>query len=210
MVAPGWASASANALRGVGIVLGLLLLWLGVLTGGFFLLLTGALALISGVGGWLLGSLVTRATWYDRSNGRPLTFSLVVAFPVALFVFAQVAGPLLTPPPQTTACVSGTLARYEQRGAQLAVDPRIKSMEFRVRVVTVDGGAVRYFAQDPRGQSEWSGREETAGLFESGPIEATSGQWTINIVSEASRVDYQFEWRSLDPLPSPGTADCLG
>lgn len=208
-VAPGWANLSTNLLRGSGILVGALLLWLGIVTGGFFLLLTGVLAAIAIVGGWLLGSLIQRESWYERPNARLLSVGLVVLFPVALLVFAQVAGPLLTPPPTIVACFSGTPTRGGELHTQLGVDPRIKTMEFIFQVTDIGGGAVRWFVQDPTGQSRWSGREEATGTFASGAMLGVGGQWTLNVISEADRVAYNLEWRSLDPTPEVSTDTCL-
>ena len=56
------------------------LIWLGYITGGFFLLLTGTLGVIALVGGWLLGGLVVRESWYERPNAKQMTLALVVLF----------------------------------------------------------------------------------------------------------------------------------
>ncbi len=208
-VTPGWASLTANVLRGGGIAVGLLVLWLGVLTGGFFLLLTAVLAAIAIVGGWLLGSFVLSEKWRARPTARLLSFVLVVAFPVLLVVIAQVAGPLLTPAPQTTACLTGSLARGEQRSEPLAVDPRITSMQFRLQVTSVAGGSLRYFVEDPSGGSAWSGRQEVAGLNESAEIASIGGRWTINIFGEADRAEYQLEWIGQAPGVDPTPAQCI-
>ena len=207
-VAPGWANLSTNFLRGGGILVGLLLLWLGFVTGGFFLLLTGVLAAIAIVGGWLLGSLIQRESWYDRPNARMLSLGVVVLFPVALLVFAQVAGPLLTPPPTTAACFKGTPARGGELHTQLGIDPRIKTMVFNIQVTDITGGAVRWFVQDPTMQSRWSGREEAPGTFTSGALPATGGQWTLNVISEADNLTYNLEWLSIDPAPTDLSASC--
>jgi hypothetical protein len=199
LVAPGWASLSANLLRGGGVLVGLLLLWLGFLTGGFFLLLTGVLATIALVGGWLLGGLVTREAWYERPNARLLSLTLVVAFPVALVLFAQVAGPALTPPPTTSACINNVLAQGQQDVRPLAVDPRLTSMQFTLHVTNISGGAVRWFVQDPTGQSRWSGRQQQPGDFASDPIPAVGGRWTVNVVSEADTVQFGLDWRAESP-----------
>ena len=188
-VAPGWAGLSTNLLRGVGILVGALLLWFGIITGGFFLLLTGVLAAVAIVGGWLLGSLIQRESWYDRPNAQLLSLGLVVLFPVALLVFAQVAGPLLTPEPTRVACFSGQPARGGELHTDLPVDPRIKTMAFTMTVNQISGGAVRWFVQDPTLQSRWSGRESAPGTFTSGTLPATGGKWTVNVISEADALD---------------------
>ena len=193
-VAPGWADLSTNLLRGGGIVVGLILIWLGFVTGGFFMLLTGVMAAIALVGGWLLGGLVQRESWYERPNARNLSFAIVVIFPLALLAFAQVAGPLLTPPPQLTACFAGTPSRGGELHTQLAVDPRVTSVAFEMRLTAVSGGAVRWFIQDPTAQSRWSGREDSPGTFASGPLPATGGQWTLNVISEADQAAYELVW----------------
>ena len=208
-VAPGWANLSTNLLRGVGILVGALLLWFGIITGGFFLLLTGVLAAVAIGGGWLLGSLIQRESWYDRPNARLLSLGLVVLFPVALLAFAQVAGSLLTPPPTLGACFAGTAARNDELHSDLAVDPRIKTMKFTMTVGQISGGAVRWFVQDPTGQSRWSGREETTGTFESNALPGAGSRWTVHVISEADQVSYDLQWRSIDPAPGNGSTTCL-
>jgi hypothetical protein len=200
---------STNLLRGGGVVVGLLLIWFGFLTGGFFLLLTGVLAAVAIVGGWLLGGLVQRESWYTSGNAQWKSVALVIGFPVALLVFAQVAGPFLTPPPLKTACFSGSPIRGGELHTQLGVDPRVKSMLLNFQVTDISGGAVRWFVQDPTGQSRWSGREEAAGTFTSGSLPAVGGQWTLNVISEADQLTYNLEWRSLDPAPDDATSTCL-
>jgi len=196
-------------LRGGGIVVGALVLWLGLLTGGFFLLLTGVVAAIAIVGGWLLGGLIQRESWYGSSNAPLKSAALVIGFPVALLVFAQVGGPLLMPPPTETACFSGTPARGGELHTQLGVDPRIKSMVFNFQVTSISGGAARVWVEDPSGQSRWSGREEAPGTFSSGGLPAVGGQWTLNVISEADQLTYNFEWRSIDPAPAAALSTCL-
>ena len=210
-VAPGWANLASTLLRGGGLVIGLFLLWVGYVTGGFFLLLTGTLAAIALIGGWLLGGLVLRESWYERPNARNVTFALVVLFPLALVLLAQVAGPLLTPPPVTAGCISGTLAAGEERHERLAVDPRLGTIGFALRVDTLEGAALRFFIQDPAGQSRFSGRAEQPGTMTSAPIAVQGGPWTVNLVSEADRADYALAWYAATgdaPLPAP-PADCL-
>lgn len=204
-VAPGWANLSTNLLRGGGVLLGLLLLWLGLVTGGFFLLLTGVLAVLALVGGWLLGGVVQRESWYERPNAKVISIALVVFFPLALFVFAQVVGPLLTPPPTAEAHFTGALQRGEERLHQLPVDPRLVSMDFRLHITRADGGAVRWFVEDPTGQSRWSGRTDRAGYTDRAHIEVVGGQWTIHVISEADYAEYEIDWagRTVPPASSP-------
>ena len=208
-VAPGWANLCTNLLRGGGVLVGVLLLWLGFLTGGFFLLLTGVLAIFALVGGWLLGGLIQRESWYRSANAQAKSYALAIGFPIALLVFAQVFGPLFTPPPTKIACYSGSPQRGGELHAQLGVDPRVKSMRFTFQIVDIRGGAVRWFVQDPTAQSRWSGREESPGTISSGPLSASGGQWTINVISEADQLTYNMEWRSLDPAPEDPEASCL-
>jgi hypothetical protein len=208
-VAPGWADLCTNLLRGGGVLGGLLLLWLGFLTGGFFLLLTGALALIALVGGWLLGGLIQRESWYGRPNSKVTSLALVLLFPVALVAFAQVVGPLLTPPPVKSACFAGSPSRDGELHTELAVDPRIKTMVFNFQVTEISDGAVRWFVQDPTGQSRWSGREESPGTFSSAELQSVGGQWTLNVISEADQLSYNLEWRSLDPAAEDNDSSCL-
>jgi hypothetical protein len=198
-VAPGWANLCTNLLRGGGLLVGAFVIYLGFVTGGFFLALTGVLGAISIIGGWWLGGLIQRESWYESSNAQAKSYALALGFPIVLIVFAQVAGPFLTPAPNTVACFSGTPARDGELHTDLAVDPRIRSMEFTVVVNSINGGAVRWFMNDPIGNSKWSGREETAGTYTSGPLPASGGVWKINLFSEADQLDYRIEWRSLDP-----------
>lgn len=194
-VEPGWAGFAENLLRYGGIVVGLFVLWLGFLSGGFLLLLTGVLAGVSIVGGWLLGSFVARESWYSRPNAQPLTVLIVVAFPIALIAFAQIVGPLLTPPPTTSATFAGSLADGQESVEILAIDPRIEEMHFAITITSLDNGAVRWYVEDPTGRSAWSGRTDTPGTHDSyfsGGI--YGGQWTIHVVSEANQAGYEFDW----------------
>jgi hypothetical protein len=209
MVAPGWANLCSNLLRGGGTLVGLLLLWLGFLTGGFFIALTGVLAAISIVGGWLLGGLVVRESWYESPNAQLKSWALVIGLPVVLLAFAQVAGPMLTPPPATAACYSGTPPRGGELHTQLAIDPRVHSMRFTLKVSQISGGAVRWFILDPSGNSVWSGRKSDAGNYVSDELPGAGGQWTINVISEADTLNYELDWVSLDPAGDAGsTAGC--
>ena len=203
-VAPGWANLSSTLLRGSGVLVGLFLFWLGFVTGGFFLVLTGVLGGLALIGGWLLGGLIMRESWYRRPNARPMSIALVVLLPLALIGMAQIAGPLLTPPPRISACFEGTLARGQQQVEPLAVDPRIDSMVFRLVIHEVTGGALRYFVLDPNGESAWSGRGEVAGVYESDRIEAIGGQWTVNLISEAGGAQYVLEWHASTNGETPG------
>jgi hypothetical protein len=204
-VAPGWAGVAESLLRYGGIVLGLFVLWLGFLTGGFFMLLTGVLAGVSVIGGWLLGRFVGRESWYSRSNAQPLTALIVVAFPIALIAFAQIAGPLLTPPPTLTQQFSGELGQGDELVQAISVDPRVVGMEFSISIPTAQGGAVRWYVQDPTGQSRWSGRTDQYGNSISKQLDATPGQWTLHVVSEADHAEYSVDWKgwTATDLPNP-------
>jgi hypothetical protein len=207
-VSPGWANLATNLLRYGGIVVGALLIWFGFLTGGFFLLLTGVLAAIAIVGGWLLGSLIQRESWYESDSAQLKTLALVVGFPVAILVFAQLAGPYLTPEPNKFACFAGTPARNGELHTDLAVDPRIKSMKFTMTIGQVSGGALRWFVQDPTGQSRWTDRYEVPGTFTSDAIPGMGGTWRINVISEADSVSYAIAWNSVDPPPAASGQVC--
>lgn len=98
-------------------------------------------------------------------------------------------------------------ARGGELHTDLAVDPRIKSMEFSVVVNQIGGGAVRWFINDPIGDTKWGDREEAAGTYTSGPLPASGGIWKVNLISEADQLDYRIEWRSLDPAAS-GAPTC--
>jgi hypothetical protein len=205
-VAPSWADLCTNLLRGGGFVVGAFLVYLGFVTGGFFLALTGVLGAIAIIGGWWLGGLIQRESWYESSNARAKSYALAAGFPIALIVFAQVAGPFLTPAPTTVACFAGAPPRDGGLHTDLAVDPRIKSMEFTVVVNQLGGGAVRWFINDPIGDAKWGDRAEEAGTYTSGPLPASGGIWKVNLISEADQLDYRIEWRSLDPVASGAPA----
>ena len=198
-VAPGWADLCTNLLRGGGIVVGVLLVWLGFVTGGFFLALTGVLGAIALIGGWWLGGLIQRESWYRSPNAQAKSYALAIGFPVALFVFAQVAGPLLTPAPVLAACFSGEPARDGELHSDLDIDPRVSSMQFTMQIEDISGGALRWFVQDPTGQSVWSGREEAPGTFQTGQLSATGGRWRVNVISEADHAVYQLDWTGSAP-----------
>src|SRR6476469_4715875 len=123
-VVPGWASLSSNIFRYGGIALALLLLLLGFLSGGFFLILTTVLAAVAAIGGWSLSVLVARQSWYLRPNAKPITAVALVAIPVVFVAFAQIVGPLLTPPPTLNQEFSGQLSAGQEQLDTIAVDPR--------------------------------------------------------------------------------------
>lgn len=137
----------------------------------------------------------------------------LVAFILGLVVLVGVAVFVLeSTPPNVVACFSGTPARNGELHTDLAVDPRIKSMEFTLVIHQINGGAVRWFVTDPIGNTKWSGREEATGTYRSGSIAASSGIWRVNLISEADQLDYALEWTGAtagmnsQTLPSP----CLG
>lgn len=208
LAGPGWVGLVGNILRGGGLLAALLLLVIGFVTGGFFLLLTGVLAAVALVGGWLLASFVARETWWERPNARSLSFVIAVAFPVGLVALAQVAGPLLTPAPQHSQCFSGQLARGEQRAEPLSVDPRIARMEFRLEVPVLREGALRWWVTDPYGEIQWGGRVEQEGFSITEDVTPAGGRWTMTVSSEADDAEYRLEWHGaeadapLDPSPA--------
>lgn len=198
MVAPGWARTASNLLRGVGIVVGVILLWLGVVTGGFFLLLCGVLALIAIVGGWLLGGVVQREVWYESANAQAKTWALVIGFPVVLLVLAQVVGPLLTPAVPSGGTLGSGPIGHEEKVIRLALDPRVQKVQFTFSFDHNDG-AMRWFVQDPTGQSRWGDRSEISGAatqtFSSDQMAGEGGQWTFHIVNEGTAANYSVTWQ---------------
>ncbi|MDP8903967.1 MAG: hypothetical protein M3N29_01395 [Chloroflexota bacterium] len=193
-VEPSWVGRVALALRGGGIAVALLLLFLGFVTGGFFLLLTGTVAVVAVVGGFLLARFVERESWYRRPNAPVLSTALAIGLPLALITFAQIAGGVLTPPPVTSQCFAGQLGRGQERQFPLPVDPRIATMEGRVTVPTLVGGAFRWWFTDPVGHIAWGGRAEEQGFSETRQLEPSGGQWTVNVVGEADQAEYRIEW----------------
>jgi hypothetical protein len=197
MVAPGWANVASNLLRGIGIVVGLILLWLGVITGGFFMVLCGVLALVAIVGGWLLGSMVQRASWYERPNAQPLSIALVVLFPLILIGVAQLAGPLLTPAAPTGGTLGSGQIGHEEKVFQLALDPRVTQLQFTV-TFSANDGPVRWFVQDPTGQSRWGDRTDTTGAatqtFTSDQLAGAGGQWNFHVINEGATANYTVTW----------------
>jgi hypothetical protein len=111
-------------------------------------------------------------------------------------------------PPTTVACFSGTPARGGALETRVAVDQRIKSMVFNVKMTDISGGSVRWFVEDPSGQTRWSGSEATPGTFTSGPMTGSGGEWTLNLVSEADTLSYRFEWVSVDPAATDTGSSC--
>jgi hypothetical protein len=198
MVAPGWANLCSNLLRGIGIVVGLVLLWLGVITGGFFMVLCGVLALVALVGGWMLGSMVQRPTWYERHNAQPMSIALVVLFPLILIVVAQVAGPLLTPATPTGGTLGSGHIGQEEKVFTLALDPRVSKVQFTVSLSANDG-PLRWFVQDPTLQSRWGDRTDTTGAaaqtFSSDQMPGAGGQWTFHVVNEGTSATYSVTWQ---------------
>ncbi len=198
MVAPGWANVASNLLRGIGILVGLVLIWLGVITGGFFLVLCGVLALVAIGGGWLLGSMVQRASWYERPRAQQMSIALVILFPLILIAVAQLAGPLLTPAAATNGTLGGGELGHEEKVFKLALDPRVQKVQFTVTFTATDG-PVRWFVQDPTGQSRWGDRSEATGAytqqFSSDQMLGQGGQWTFHVINEGGYAEYSVTWQ---------------
>lgn len=194
MSGPGWVDTTSTLMRGAGIAVAVLLVALGIFTGGFFLALTFALAAVAVAGGFGLSYLVRRESWYRRPNARTHSLLLLAALPLALVAFAQLVGPALTPPPLTANCFRGEVGPDEQEDMQLAVDPRISSMQFRLDVPVLDNGAVRWWASDPAGDIQWGGRAEEPGFSDVAQPAAASGLWTLSVRGETSRAQYEIEW----------------
>jgi hypothetical protein len=207
LAGPSWVGRVATVLRGGGVLAALLLVALGLVTGGFFLLLTGVLATVAVGGGWLLARFISRESWWERPNARAMSIGIALAFPVALVVIAQLGGPLLTPAPQLSQCFSGQLARGEQRDEPLAVDPRIVRMEFRLDVPALRDGALRWWITDPFGEIQWGGRTEAEGFSATEAVSPAGGRWMMTVLSEAETAEFRLEWHGADadaPLdPSP-------
>jgi hypothetical protein len=195
MAGPGWVRTMGSLFRGAGVAVALLLLALGFFTGSFFLLLTVVLAGIALVAGFLLARFVERESWWERPNARNYSLILLAAFPLLMVLFAQLAGPALTPPAATGECLQGQLERDEQRDMRLPVDPRITAMQFRIEVPALDDGALRWWVTDPVGEIPWGGRAEEAGFTEVAEPSPIGGQWTVTVRGEASRAEYVIEWR---------------
>jgi hypothetical protein len=197
-VEPGWASLSEALLKYGGLAVGAVLLWLGIVTGGFFIVLAVALAGIAAIGGWLLGSYVGREGWYTRRNARSLTAIIVIASPILLIVGAQLLAPVLTPAPGTVACFGATIEGARERTEAISVDPRIETMELRLTVSPLAGGAAHWFLRDPSGVSRWSGRtdEPAEVVAQPGqPLDASGGAWEFHFVSEGGGARYALVWR---------------
>jgi hypothetical protein len=195
MAGPGWVGTMATLFRGAGIGVALLLVAIGFFTGSFFLVLTLVLAAIALVVGFMLARLVERESWWDRPNSRNYSLILLAAFPLVMVLFAQLAGPALTPAPVTGECLEGEVERDEQRDVRLPVDPRITAMQFRIHVPALDDGALRWWVTDPVGEIPWGGRADEAGFTEVAEPGPMGGQWTVTIRGEASRAEYVIEWR---------------
>lgn len=197
-VAPGWANLCSNLLRGGGTVVGALLVWLGFLTGGFFIVLTGVLGVTAIGGGWLLGSLVQRESWYESGNAQLKSWALVIGFPIVLLVFAQVAGPMLMPPPSNGGNLGGGELGQGEQVFRLAVDPRIEQVQFSLWFQANDG-PMRWYVEDPSGNSKWSGRSNETGTdrqrFSSDRIASTGGQWLFHVINEGGYAEYSADWQ---------------
>ena len=197
-VAPGWANLCSNLLRGGGILVGALLLGLGFLTGGFFIVLTGVLGVTAIAGGWVLAGLIQRESWYESGNAQVKSWALVVGFPLLLVVFAQVAGPLLAPPPTTGGNLGGGELGAGEQVFQLALDPRIEQVEFSLWFQANDG-PLRWYVEDPSGNSQWSGRSNETGTdrqrFSSDRITSIGGQWLFHVVNEGGYAEYSADWQ---------------
>ena len=214
LVIPGWASLSSNIFRYGGIALAVLLELLGLLSGGFFLVLTSVLSAVAAIGGWSLSVLVSRQSWYLRPNAKPLTAVALVALPVAFVAFAQIVGPLLTPPPTLNQQLSGQLSPGQEQLHTIAVDPRLTGMSLSISVTPTDGSSVRWFFQDPSGQSQWSGRTDQLGNTASQTFAPAPGQWTLHVIDDTGTAGYTATWQgwtstgaSAAPCPdeSPGS-----
>lgn len=132
----------------------------------------------------------------------------VVALLVGTVVVVALGAFALNSSPTLVACFSGQPSRGGELHTDLVVDPRIKTMSFSMVVNQISRGAVRWLVVDPIGQSRWSGREESLGIFESGTITAITGRWTINVVSDADALTYGVIWKSLDPAIAPHDPIC--
>ncbi|CAN5205083.1 hypothetical protein BH24CHL7_BH24CHL7_05690 [soil metagenome] len=195
MSGPGWVDTTSTLLRGAGIAVAVLLVALGFFTGGFFLALTLGLAAVAVIGGFALSYLARRESWYRRPNARTYSLVLLVAFPLAIVAFAQLVGPALTPPPVTANCFQGEVGPDGKDDVQLAIDPRISSMQFRIRVPVLEDGALRWWASDPAGETQWGGRAEEPGFSDVAQPATAGGLWTLSVRGETSRAQYAIEWR---------------
>jgi hypothetical protein len=201
---PGWVHTAATLLRGTALFTGIVLIALGFVSGGFFLMLTAVLAAVAVVAGFVLAGIVQRESWYERPNARPISLLLVAALPVGLIVFAQLAAPALTPAPVTAACFAGEIGRDEETTRELSIDPRLGSMEFRLSVPELRDGALRWWVTDPIGQIRWGGRVEDAPYEERATLTAAQmgpigGRWTVTVRGETSRARYSIEWYAALP-----------